>query len=338
MTDNNKYVLYYVSQVKKTTGYVSSFSLQKPEISGHLQKRVQDFLASVGQHEVIGSFVELFDNRKAYRWTELEIAVSLSKEHKAKLVIAELGTLTNSAGFAKTILEGNVEFYCCDQPFVTMSILEALYKHAQVQRKLHGQLIKEGLQHTSAKSGNPNAAKVISEVNKPKIDTAIIFAFILQPIIAEYKRCGFSQRQMVKTLNADGFTAPEGGKWVLSQLQKVLDRVRLNEIACVAKSLIDSLPQNERDEYKIAEALNRNSIVSIKKGGWDGAQVNKLLVRLEQIDDIENSNRFVLDLLRVVKEYKSNGLSIKNIIDKLAVCGVHINTNINVIETEIINQ
>jgi hypothetical protein len=99
-----------------------------------------------------------------------------------------------------------------------------------VQRKLHGQLIREGLKMTSAKSGNPNAAEVISKVNKPKIDVAIVFADLLQPIIADYKRKGYSQRQMVKTLNEEGFTAPEGGKWVLSQLQKVLDRVRLNEV------------------------------------------------------------------------------------------------------------
>ena len=38
---------------------------------------------------------------------------------------------------------------------------------------------------TSAKSGNPNAAEVISKVNKPKIDTAIVFAFLLEPIIIE---------------------------------------------------------------------------------------------------------------------------------------------------------
>ena len=50
---------------------------------------------------------------------------------------------------------------------------------------------------------------------------------------------------MVKYLNDEGFTAPEGGRWVLSQLQKVLERVKLNELAQNVRSTWPQLSARE---------------------------------------------------------------------------------------------
>ncbi len=177
---------------------------------------------------------------------------------------------------------------------------------------------------TSAKSGNPNAAEVISKVNKPKIDVAIVFADLLQPIIADYKRKGYSQRQMVKTLNEEGFTAPEGGKWVLSQLQKVLDRVRLNEVSREVRSVIEQLRSESCTEQQIAEALNAKGISSLKRTTWDENQVKKLIARLDQISDIELINKFVLDLLPLLHAYTNRGLSAMEILAEFAKAGLTI--------------
>lgn len=280
--------------------------------------------------EVIGTFTESPENRRTAKWPQLQKALELCKSRRATLLIMELGTLSNNESFTHLLLKSGVAFHCIDQPFVNQTILEALSKHAEVQRKLHGKLIREGLKLTSAKSGNPNAAEVISKVNKPKIDTAIVFAFLLQPIIHDYRRKGYSQRQMVKTLNEEGFTAPEGGKWVLSQLQKVLDRVRLNEIATELKPLLEEFSAQGLSFSAMAEALNEKSLAPIKQPAWDDAQVKRLNDRIQQIQDIMLVNRFVLELLPLLHEYRRRDLSSTDILMEFQKVGLQVRQNSNV--------
>lgn len=307
MQDTNLYVTYYVAPQQRG-GLRPIFPLQEGKDASHSDQphhqAVQEFLATQGNSaRVVDSYVDLPDNRRSAKWPQLQRALEACKQHHATLLIIELGTLASNEGFAQSLIDSSVKFHCLDQPFVNLTILEALSKHAQVQRKLHGKLIREGLKMTSAKSGNPNAAEVISKVNKPKIDTAIVFAFLLQPIIQDYRRKGYSQRQMVKMLNDEGFTAPEGGKWVLSQLQKVLDRVRLNEIATETKPLLESL-EGSQSAQQIADLLNSKGVASLKRGPWDEAQVKKLQDRIEQIQEIMCINRFVLNLLPILHEFR----------------------------------
>lgn len=315
------------------------------------QQAIQEFFTGKQPNaEHLASFVETPDSRRTAKWPELQKALEACQQRNATLLIAELGTLTSNEIFSKLLLDSAVKFHCLDQPFVNQTILEALSKHAQVQRKLHGKLIREGLKMTSAKSGNPNAAEVISKVNKPKIDTAIVFALLLQPIIQDYRRKGYSQRQMVKTLNDEGFTAPEGGKWVLSQLQKVLDRVRLNEVAAEAKALLPELKSQASSNQgstqgsglahgltqnatqglaQIAEALNAKGIQALKKGPWDEAQAKKLQERINQIEEIELINRFVLHLLPVLHDYRRKGLKPSEMLQEFHQAGLRIRPTSN---------
>ena len=287
MTESRKLVVYYIAQQAKANQLIgdtnnnSIFSNKMVNVVNESQKQaIENYLnQKQPRPEIIDTYIEVPENRRTSKWVQLERALNIAVS--------------------------NVDFYCCDQPFVNHTILEALYKHAQVQRKLHGKLIREGLKMTSAKSGNPNAAEVISKVNKPKIDTAIVFAFLLQPIIADYKKKGFSQRQMVKTLNEEGFTAPEGGKWVLSQLQKVLDRVKLNEIALQHGDLVEKELRHEQ----IAEEFRNQNIPTIKRAPWDEIQVKKLEERIKQIQEITHINQLVLSMLPVIKEFRFRDLS-----------------------------
>ena len=272
--------------------------------------------------EILEAFTEIPENKRTAKWPQLQKALEFCKIRNAKLLILELGTLASNDSFTQVLLASQVSFHCLDQPFVNQTILEALSKHAEVQRKLHGKLIREGLKMTSAKSGNPNAAEVISKVNKPKIDTAIVFAFLLQPIIQDYRRKGYSQRQMVKALNEEGFTAPEGGKWILSQLQKVLDRVRLNEIATELKSTILEWNAQSLSMPQIAQALNEKAIPSLKQPGWDEMQVKKLQDRIQQIEDITLINGFVLNLLPLLHEYRRRALAPTEIISEFQQVGM----------------
>lgn len=340
MQETTYYVAYYVAPQQKT-GLRPIFPQQEhreeadviqpplpypaTQIEPLQYQAVQEFVNTRNfSAEVVEIFVETPDTRRTAKWPQLQSALAACKRRNATLLIAELGTLTNNEMFTDHLLGSLVKFHCLDQPFVNQTILEALSKHAQVQRKLHGKLIRQGLKLTSAKSGNPNAAEVISKVNKPKIDTAIVFAFLLQLIIQDYRRKGYSQRQMVKTLNDEGFTAPEGGKWVLSQLQKVLDRVRLNEIAAELQPLLDALLSEGKTSTEIANVLNARAIPALKGGSWNEAQVNKLGDRIKQIQEIVLINRFVLNLLPVLHEYCRQGLTPIEILQQFHKAGLPI--------------
>jgi hypothetical protein len=326
------YVTYFIAQphkvghrMERNGGNIRSIfpASDGDRIAQAQREAVNGFIDSQEGADVLETVIEI-PERKSSKWPQLERAIEICKSRNASLVIAELGTLTNNEGFSQLLLDSGVQFHCCDQPFVNHVILEALHKHAQVQRKLHGQLIREGLKMTSAKSGNPNAAEVISKVNKPKIDVAIVFADLLKPIIDDYSRQGYSQRQMVKTLNEEGFTAPEGGKWVLSQLQKVLDRVRLNEVSREVRSTAEQLRSNNYTEQQIADELNAKGISSLKRKTWDETQVKKLIARIDQIRDIELINKFVLDLLPLLHEYRRRGLSTLDILAEFDKAGLNI--------------
>jgi cell fate (sporulation/competence/biofilm development) regulator YmcA (YheA/YmcA/DUF963 family) len=131
---------------------------------------------------------------------------------------------------------------------------------------------------------------------------------------------------MVKSLNEEGFTAPEGGKWVLSQLQKVLDRVKINEVVMQIKPIIESLLESNFTIGNIAEELNKQQIPALKKAHWDENQINKILTRLEQIKDIENINKFVLTLLPVIHEFKSRNYSAKQMLQHFEKHDIAINS------------
>lgn len=335
MSESTQYVTYYVA-TQQRGGFQRNEGMEGtkthvplPENTGNTRLQtehyaVMEFMKSHPKAEVIEYFTETPESRRTSKWPQLYKALEFCKQRAATLLIVELGTLTSNETFSQILLDSGVHFHCIDQPFITQNILEALCKHAEIQRKLHGKLIREGLKMTSAKSGNPNAAEVISKVNKPKIDTAIVFAFLLQPIIHDYRRKGYSQRQMVKTLNEEGFTAPEGGKWVLSQLQKVLDRVRLNEIATELAPFLDEIKSVSPSETQIAEALNAKGFAPIKQPSWDEGQVKKLKDRIQQIQEIVLMNRFVLNLLPILHVYRRRGLSTNQMLKEFENAGLAI--------------
>jgi hypothetical protein len=337
VSEITNYISYFITQQGKAgqpNTPISSedeniqpiFNSSEEDVGLVQQKKViHDFLQNNGQTaEVLDTFIEIPENRRTQKWPQLLKAIHACQEKGATLLIAELGTLTGNEAFTKALLTSGVQFYCCDQPFVNQTILEALHKHAQVQKKLHGKLIREGLKMTSAKSGNPNAAEVINKVNKPKIDTAIVFAFLLQPIITDYRKKGYSQRQMVKSLNEEGFTAPEGGKWVLSQLQKVLDRVKLNEIALELQPIVQECLDKGCTPEEITEELNNRNIAPIKRSEWDINQVKKLTDRIEQIQEITWMNQFIIDFLPILHTLKKEGLSAQEMLSQLEQTGIPI--------------
>lgn len=343
-----------VNQIKHFVGYI----IMPPRQTGNTQllfsqqviqqqeKRIQEFIDAHPGSAIDKVFVETGDHqRHRHRWPELEAAVSYCLNNEMHLIIAEIRNLTSNESFTKHVLrligekrskndpltQGFIgEIFCCDQPFIKKENFGAIVEHAKQQKKHHGQLIKAGLSRTTAKSGNPHAADVITKVNKPKIDNAIVFALMLQPIIADYRLKGYSQRKMVNTLNEEGFTAPEGGHWVLSQLQKVLERIKMNEGALTLEKRFLEYQDRGLGNAAIAEALTKLGIPSPKVGGWNEEVVALVSERISQLHDIIRFHEFLIELMPVLEKYHVDELTEDVFTHELQSRGIQIPLQISV--------
>jgi hypothetical protein len=272
------------------------------------QRKAVDKYVKEKNAEVVAEFTEPLDKKRKH-FPELEKAAQFCVEKNIRLVIARLHNLTTADAFTQILLNSKVNFICLDRPTINPYTLAAVVEEVLQRRKEHSARIRAGLEHTTAQLGNPNALKEIVKVNRPKTENAIMFALILLPIIGSYRRQGFSQRKMVDALNNEGFQAPEGGKWVLSQLQKVLERIDLNIIALNSASTLEDCANKGYNAEQTIRTLNAMGVRSPQRGGWDFDGLRDAQERLELIKEIGNFNEFVLDIYPQVLSFGGKGLS-----------------------------
>lgn len=335
MTESNKsYVVYRIAPAQQP----NSALIYGSGTYNHAENRIETFLKAHPEMTVLHTFTESPSHtRQRHRWPALTEAIDYCLEHRAHLIIGELKNLTRNEAFAQEILrlidtessQGNTatspfkgEIVCCDQPFITAENFVALMQHAKEQRKWHGELIKQGLSRTTAKSGNPHASDIIAQVNRPKMDNAIMFALLLQPVITEYESRGYSQRKMVDALNEEGFTAPEGGHWVLSQFQKVLERVHLNEMALRTEKPLLEYRARGMSNNDIVAKLNEYGVPGPKGEAWNSEWVEKVSDRIKHIHDILRFNEFVLALSPILSAYHVDEIDESMLMDAMRKTGV----------------
>ena len=129
---------------------------------------------------------------------------------------------------------------------------------------------------------------------------------------------------MVEALNDEGFLAPEGGEWVLSQLQKVLERIELNEIAL---SLAESFAEFESKTYTLEQMVKSLRAMNARSLGhevWDENMVQATQERLACIQDVINFNHFLVDIYPQMLEFEASGMSDEQIAAKFNQEGLHI--------------
>lgn len=316
------FVVYYVVPLHPT----GDTKLYASQTIAQQEKRVQDFLRT-HPGSVVKSFIESGDHfRTRHKWPELEAAIEHCLSHQADLIIAEINHLTHNESFANHVLKitkSGRQLFCCDQPYINKENFQGIAEHAKQQKMVHGQLIRAGLSRTLARSGNPHALDVISKVNKPKIDNAIIFAILLQPIIAAYHAKGLSQRKMVQALNEEGFTAPEGGHWVLSQLQKVLDRIKLNQVAFDLDHQFKLYRGQGLSPSECADKLNEAKKPCPLGDAWTQENVLKVQERISRIEEIIKFYSLVIALSPIIEKYRIDELTEQRFVSELKEIGIN---------------
>lgn len=301
-----------------------SYQIQTKGSKDHVHSNIQEFIAlpRLKKSKLIASYMEVYSTKKTFRWEQLQQAIAKSKHSKAVLIIAELGSYPQSDLFAKLLIDSQVNFYCCDMPFVNSKNIGVINQYLSHMRTYHGEKIKKGLKNTPLRSGNPNAALVIKKINKPKINVSILFALMLNVFVAKFKKDNLSQRQMCKKLNEIGFMAPEGGIWVLSQFQKIIKRINLNNLAYSYGAAIKELKEHDLDIAKIVAKLK----LSASDISWDPKLVDEVYSRYLQLLEINNLLEFISVISDITRGITSEK-QIKILVDDLRRSGLNINNN-----------
>lgn len=311
-----RFVAYYCLSMPR------GISLQAMTSSLDKEPWITQFLMARPNRSLVGTFVDHHRGKhtKNCDFSQLRRALQCCLDENAVLLVAHFKKLIAEPDITSLIehflnhcthSDGRpTDLRCHDMPVITRENFTTLVNYEHQKRLEHRDKILSGLRHPAAKrSGNPNAAKVISTINWPKINASILFALHLAPILEPLERKGMSQRKMVATLNTLGITAPEGGTWVLSQFQKVLERIRVNQMAKTLGAQLKTLRDQRLSRQEMADAFNQKGIKPLKGKTWDARQITQISERVVQLADLQALDAFIHAALPSMEEQLQKNLS-----------------------------
>lgn len=164
---------------------------------------------------------------------QLSAALVACRKQGATLIIAKLDRLARNVHFVSGLMESKVRFVACDMPEANELTIHIMAAFAEHEAKRISQRTKDALAIVKARGivlGKAGAANLRPNLEARK-QSADAFAKKLQPLFDGMKLRGHTQRTMVEELNSVGIPAPKGGVWMLSQVQRVIQRIRNSQRA-----------------------------------------------------------------------------------------------------------
>src|SRR5262245_48916557 len=164
------------------------------------QRQAVDDYLNGGAWELIEECVEVESGKRDRNRPELQRALALCKKHRARLIIAKLDRLSRNLAFIANLMDGKVDFVCCDMPQATRLTIHVLAAVAEHEREMISKRTKAGLDVAKAKGVQlGNAAQAAAN----RAD-ALGHAEQLRPLLTELQARSLSLRQMAAELNASG--------------------------------------------------------------------------------------------------------------------------------------
>lgn len=218
---NGKFIAYYRVSTQKQGASGLGLEAQQAAVARYLNG---------GAWELIDEFREVETGKGAdalSKRPQLRAALDACKKNGATLLIAKLDRLARNVHFVSGLLETGVEFVAADMPQANKVMIQMHAVMSEWERDQISARTKAAL--TAAKARGVVLGRAGAENLRPNIErrqrAADAFAAKLRPLFEGMKARGLSQRAMVEELNSVGVPAPKGGKWALSQVQRVLYRV-----------------------------------------------------------------------------------------------------------------
>lgn len=316
----NCIVVFFVPEKNNSKKNTEDQLLQQKE-------RLSKFLFENTQIQLMADYYETVKTQKnKNKWLKLQDALILAQKNNYEIIIPEIKQNHGHPILSKILLnvyknQSSPLITFLDQPFINKDNLCQIIEHLIEKRKKHGSLIKEGLNRSSSKSGNPKASEIIHRVNRPKVLFSILFSLIIEPVVNFMEQKNYSQRKMVAFLNQNGFVAPEGGVWVLSQFQKVYDRVKLNKIALAVQHRI----KNKNINQSLIDDLNISAAFLLAKNkSWSIELIQSVQERLNDIQELALILKAKNELSKMYTDTELENLSAQDLLNNssLSLLGV----------------
>src|SRR5450631_1331736 len=165
------------------------------------------------------------------RRPQLAAALADAKKLKCAVIVAKLDRLSRDVAFIAGLMAQRVPFIVAElgvdaDPFM-LHLYAAL---AEKERRLIGERTRLALAARKAqgvKLGNPRSA-VVAAANgrRAQVTEANVFAGNVMPIVETIRSSGITDlRGIAEALNARGVRTARGGRWHVSNVKNVIDRV-----------------------------------------------------------------------------------------------------------------
>ena len=184
------------------------------------RKAVEDYLNG-GSWQLLGEFVEVESGKRSDR-PELGKALAACKKHRAKLVIAKLDRLSRNVAFIAALMDGKVEFVCCDFPSANRLTLHILAAVAEHEREMVSQRTRAGLaaaKERGVKLGGPK----LPAINETRRADSLARARAIAPMLADL--AGLSARAAAAELNFRKVKTPSGAPWSAKTIIRARERL-----------------------------------------------------------------------------------------------------------------
>ena len=186
------------------------------------RKAVEDFLNG-GNWKLISEFVEVESGKRNDR-PQLAAALAVCKKRKARLVIAKLDRLARNVAFIANLMDGKIDFVCCDMPQATRLTIHVLAAVAEHEREMISARTKAGLAAAKAR-GVVLGCPRLPEINAARRAAAVARAQAIEPFLAEF--ADLSARAAAAELNARKIETPNGAPWSSKTVVRARERLGL---------------------------------------------------------------------------------------------------------------
>lgn len=161
------------------------------------------------------------------RRPQLRAALEACRKGKAALLIAKLDRLARNVHFVTGLIESGVDFVAADAPHASKTMIQLFAVMAEWERDQISARTKAALAQARARGAVLGAAgaRNLAAHRAKRTDAANALAGRLRGVFEGFQLRGLTQREMVQELNNLGITAPQGGRWALRQVQRLLARM-----------------------------------------------------------------------------------------------------------------
>lgn len=210
------------------------------------QKQAVEQFATQHGCKVLAEYTEVESGKRSDR-PKLMQAIAHAKNRKSRLVIAKLDRLSRNVAFLSALMDGGVDFVCCDNPHATRLTVHILAAVAEDEARRISERTKAALEAAKRRgtllgSSRPGhwdgkERQRLAGLEKGRVESirtrqrqALEAVSFLEDKVRTLRHGEkATYREIADVLNAEGFTTPRGCAWNFKQVYLMCVRLGITE-------------------------------------------------------------------------------------------------------------